>query len=166
MLNRFIMYKISTLFQSTVSIFYEYICPESCLNWLKHVESIPSIISRCLRICAQITHVHESFIPYSQSYPHDLPRITSLSPTGGGWLALRQFSRVKWLWHHRQTHRNGNVVRLDSFNLLMITAEKIHFATSRRKIMKIYCPLVTEKSTNPRVKITFPCLCRPQHGLS
>ena len=43
---------------------------------------------------------------------------------------------------------------------------KYVFGTDRRKIINIYCPLVTEKSTNPRVKLTSPCLGKPRHGLS
>ena len=53
------------------------------------------------------------FLPYSQSYPHDLPRMTT---------------------------------------------KKNLFRTYWRKIINIYCPLVTEKSTNPRVILTCPCL--------
>ena len=59
------------------------------------------------------------FLQYSQSYPQDFPRMTSLSLTRkGGWLATRPVSRVKWLWRHRQTRRSGNVVRLLIFRRL------------------------------------------------
>ena len=91
-------------------------------------------------------------LPYSQSYPHDLPRMTSLPSTGGGWHATWPVSRVKWLWHHSQTRQNGNVARPDSSNFPTFTSEKYLYETYRRKIIIIYCPLVTEKSTNPQVK--------------
>ena len=42
---------------------------------------------------------------------------------GGGWQATRPVSRVKWLWRHRQTRRNGNVARLDSSNFPTFTSE-------------------------------------------
>ena len=103
-------------------------------------------------------------LPYSQSYPHDLPRMTSLSSTGGGWQATRPVSRVKWLWRHRQIRRNGNVAWLDSSNFPTFTSEKYLFGTYNRKIINIYCPLVTAKSTNPRVKITCPCLGKPRQA--
>ena len=94
-------------------------------------------------------HIGESIIlPYSQSYPHDLPRMTSLSSsTGVGWQATRPISRVDWQWRHRKTRRNGNVARLDSSNFPTFTSKKYLFWTYRRKIINIYCPLVTEKST-------------------
>ena len=79
-------------------------------------------------------------------------------PQGGGWQATGPVSRVKWLWRHRQTGRNGNVARLDSSIFPTFTSEKYVFGRYRRKIINIYCPLVTEKSTNPRVKWTCPCL--------
>ena len=107
-----------------------------------------------------------AFLPYSQSYPHDLPRMTSLSSTGVGWQATRPVSRIKRLWRYRQTRRNGNVARLDSSNFPTFTSKKYLFGTYRRKIIYIYCPLVTEKSTNPRVKLTCPCLGKPRHGQS
>ena len=111
-----------------------------------------------------------SFLPYSQSYPHgyphDLPWMTSLSSTGGGWQATQPVSRVKWLWRHRQTRQNSNVARLDSSNFPTFTLEKYLFGTYRRKIIIIYCPVVTEKSTNPGVKFTCPCLGKPWHGQS
>ena len=82
------------------------------------------------------------------------PEWPAYHPQGGGWQATRPVSRVKWLWRHRQTRRNGNVVRLDSSNFPTFTSEKYLFGAYRRKIIKLYCPLVTEKSTNPRVKWT------------
>ena len=102
-----------------------------------------------------------SFLPYSQSYPHDLPRMTSLSSTGGGgggWQATRPVSRVKWFWRHRQTRGNGNVARLDYSYFPTFKSEKYLLGTYMRKIINIYCPLVTEKSTNPLVKLIYPCL--------
>ena len=121
---------------------------------------------RKLIVTAMRLKFSQIILPYSQSFPHDLPRMTSLSPTGGGWQATRPISRVKWLWRHRQTRRNGNVVRPDSSNFPTFTSEKYLFGTYRRKLINIYCPLVTEKSTNPRVKLTCPCLGKPRHGLS
>ena len=53
---------------------------------------------------------------------------------------------------------NGNVVRQDSAYFATFVLEKYIFWTYGRKIIKLYCPLVTEKSTNPRVKLTCPCL--------
>ena len=47
---------------------------------------------------------------------------------------------------------------IDYSNFLLLTSEKYLFGTYRRKIINIYCPLVTEKSTNPHVKLTYPCL--------
>ena len=42
--------------------------------------------------------------------------------------------------------------------------KKYLFSTYRRKIINMHCPLVTEKSTNPCVKLTCPCLGKPRHG--
>ena len=79
----------------------------------------------------------------------------SLSSTGGGgWQATRPVSCVKWLWRHRQTRRNGNVARLDSSNFPTFSLEIYLFGIYRRTIINIYCLLVTEKSTNPLVKLT------------
>ena len=79
---------------------------------------------------------------------------------------LRPASRVKWLWRHWKTRRNGNVARLDSSHFPTFTSEKYLFGTYRRKIINIYCPLMTEKSTNPRVKSTCQSLGKPWHGVS
>ena len=49
---------------------------------------------------------------------------------------------VKWLWRHRQTPRNGNVLQLDSTYFPILALEK-----------KLYHLLVSEKSTNPSVKL-------------
>ena len=105
------------------------------------------------------SHIHRVFHTICPEWP-------ACHPQGGGWQATRPVSRVKWLWRHRQTRRNGNVARLDSSNFPTFTSEKYLFGTYRRKIIDIYCPLVTEKSTNPRVKLTCPCLGKPRHGLS
>ena len=86
------------------------------------------------------------------------PEWPACHPQGGGWQATRPVSRVKWLWRHRQTSQNGNVARQDSSNFPTFTSEKYLFGTYKRKIINIYCPLVTEKSTNPRVRLTCPCL--------
>ena len=56
--------------------------------------------------------------------------------------------------------------RLHSSNFPTLLSEKYLFGTYRRKIINIYCPLVTEKSTNPRVKLTCPCRGKPRHELS
>ena len=105
------------------------------------------------------SHIHRVFHTICPEWP-------ACHPQGGGWQATRPVSRVKWLWRRRQTRRNGNVARLDSSNFPTFTSEKYLFGTYRRKIINIYCPLVTEKSTNPRVKLTCPCLGKPRHGLS
>ena len=42
------------------------------------------------------------------------PEWPACHPQGGGWQATRPVSRVKLLWRHMLTRRNGNVVRLDS----------------------------------------------------
>ena len=55
---------------------------------------------------------------------------------------------------------------LEFSNFPTFTPEKYLFVTYRRKIINIYCPLVTEKSTNPRFKLTCQCLGKPRHGLS
>ena len=52
-----------------------------------------------------------------------------------------------------------------SSNFPTFTSKKYFWGTYRRKIINIYCPLVTEKSTNPRVKLSCPCLGKPRHGL-
>ena len=57
------------------------------------------------------------FLQYSQSYPQDFPRMTSLSLTrrggGGGWLATRPVSRKVIM-----TSQANNVVRLLIFRRL------------------------------------------------
>ena len=124
------------------------------------------IIVRCSRwsssrliVGANFSHIHRVFHTIYPEWP-------ACHPQGGGWQATRLISRVNWLWRHRQTRRNGNVVRLDSSNFPTFTSEKYLFEAYRRKIINIYCPLVTEKLTNPRVKFTCPCLGKPRHGLS
>ena len=94
------------------------------------------------------------------------PEWPACHPQGGGWQATRPVSQVKWLWRHRQTRRNGNVTRLDSSKFPTFSSEKYLFGTYWRKIINIYCPLVTEKSTDPHVKLTCPCLGKPRHGQS
>ena len=106
---------------------------------------------------------HKHFFPYSQSYPHDLPRMTSLSPTGG-WMISYTACFVRKVIITSQA--NGNVVRLDSTEFLTFSSEKCLFGTYLRKIINIYCPLVMENSTNTHPKLTCPCLGKPQHGLS
>ena len=85
------------------------------------------------------------------------PEWPACHPQVGGWQATRLVSRVKWLWRHRLTRRNGNVV------LENVVLEKYIFWTYGRKIIKLYCPLVTAKSTNPCVKWTCPCLGKLGH---
>ena len=94
------------------------------------------------------------------------PEWPACHPQGGGWQATWPVSHVKWLWRHRQTRRNDNVTLLDSSYFPKFTSEKYLFGTYRRKIINIYCPLVTEKSTYTRVKLTCQCLSKPWHGLS
>ena len=81
---------------------------------------ISSVCPRFATFCTSTTTTMrwwiESFLPYSQSFPNDLPRMTSLSPTGRWWQATPPISHVKWLWRHRQTRQNGNVTQLDSSN--------------------------------------------------
>ena len=125
-------------------------------------------IHGCRKQCGQLSRWAGRYIilPYSQSYPHDLPRVTSLSSTGGWMASYTTFLHdIKWLWRHRQTRRYGNVARLNYFNFPTFTPEKFLFGTYRRKIINIFCPLVTEKSTNPLVKLTCSCLRKPWHGL-
>ena len=64
--------------------------------------------------------VSQTFLPYSQRYPQNLPRMTSLSSLGGGWQATQPVSCVNLLWRHRLPRKNGNVLKLDSviFQLL------------------------------------------------
>ena len=50
---------------------------------------------------------------------------------GGGWQATWPVSRVKWLWRHRQTRRNGNVVRLDSSNFVGLLHHPFDFSLFR-----------------------------------
>ena len=106
------------------------------------------------------------FLPYSQSYPHDLPRMTSLSPTGGWMISSTTWFARKVTMTSQANMPKRQRVRLDSSNFSTFTSEKYLLQTYRRKIINIYCPLVIEKSTNPRVKLTCPCLGKPRHGLS
>ena len=93
------------------------------------------------------SHIHRVFHTICPEWP-------ACHPQGDEWQATRPVSRVKWLWRHRQTRRNDTGARLDSFNFPTFRSEKYLFGTYRRKIINIYCPLVTEKSTNPRVELT------------
>ena len=79
------------------------------------------------------SHIHRVFHTICPEWP-------ACHPQGGGCQATRPISRVKWLWRHRQTRRNSNVVRLDSSNFPTFTSEKYLFGTYRRKIINIYCP--------------------------
>ena len=110
--------------------------------------------------------IRQNILPYSQSYPHNLPRMTSLSSTGG-WMTsyMTCFARKVIMTSQANTPKQY-IARLDSSNFPKFTSEKYLFETYRRKIINIYCPFVTEKSTNPRVKLTCPCLGKPRHGLS
>ena len=117
-------------------------------------------VQNCLRWGEiYFSHIHRVIHTICPEWP-------ACHPQGGGWQATRPVSRVKWLWRNRQTRRNVNVARPDSPNFPTFTSEKYLFGTYRRKIINIFCPLVTEKSTNPRVKLTCPCLGKPRHGLS
>ena len=110
--------------------------------------------------------VRYHILQYSQSNPQDLPRMTSLSSTGGWMTSYTACFARKVIMTSHATRRNGNVVRLDTSIFPMFTLEKYIFGTYRRKIINIYCPLVTEKSSHPRVKLTCPCHFKPRHGLS
>ena len=91
--------------------------------------------------------------------------MTSLSSTGGWMTGYTTCFARKVIMTSQANTTNGNVARLDSSNFPTFTSEKYLYGTYRRKIINIYCPLVTEKSTNPCVK-TCPCLGKPRHGLS
>ena len=112
-----------------------------------------SIITKNIHVNYEclFSHIHRGIHTICPEWP-------ACHQQGGGWQATRPVSRLTWLWRHRQTRRNSNVTRLDSSNFMMFTSEKYPFGTYRRKIINIYCLLVTEKSTNPRVELTCPCL--------
>ena len=53
------------------------------------------MLSLCCVVHVYFLSIWWLFLPYSQSYQHDLPRMTSLSPTGGGDDKLHDLLRAK-----------------------------------------------------------------------
>ena len=119
----------------------------------------------------EVTQYRYTFLQYSQSYPHDLSRMTSLSSTGGwmtrGWMTSYTSCFTRKVIMTSQASTPKQQLRRARFsNFSTFTPEKYLFGTYRRKIINIYCLLVTEKSTNPHVKLTCPGIGKPRHGLS
>ena len=92
--------------------------------------------------------------------------MTSLSPTGG-WMTSYTACFARKVIMTSQANTPKRQRRTAIFFLFSdVYSGKYLFGTHRRKIINIYCLLVTEKSANPRVKLTCPCLGKPRHGLS
>ena len=147
------------------------------IHQIRAMEAVPIIRQKFVDLTATSGHgllsemsIAEVWLEILFSHIHrvlhtNCPKLPAWHPHGGELQATWPVSCIKWLWRHRLTCQNGNVVRLDSTDFSNVCTWKIDFGHIPKK--KSSNSIISwEKSTNPRVKLTCPCLGNPKDVLS